>query len=71
VVVEVLVVDGDRVAVRYRGIGTHTGSFAGEAPTGRTVMVHGTTIYGVQDGVIVEDWESLDEQPFRDLLGGM
>ncbi len=22
------------------------------------------------EGLIVEDWETLDEQPFRDLVGG-
>ena len=59
---------GDRIAVRFTGSGTHTGSFDREAPTGRTVTVYGTTIFRVEAGRIAEDWEALDEQPFRALL---
>lgn len=67
--VEDQLVDGHRVALRFTGSGTHTGSFGGEAPTGRTVTVYGTTIFRVEGGRIAEDWEALDEQPFRALLG--
>jgi len=58
----------DRIAVRFVGSGTHTGSFDDEAPSGRTVTVYGTTIFRIADGRIVEDWEALDEAPFRALF---
>jgi predicted ester cyclase len=70
VVVQDQLTDGDRTAVRFTGHGTHTGSFDGETPTGRSVTVYGATVYRFAGGLIVEDWETLDEQPFRDLLGG-
>jgi predicted ester cyclase len=63
-------VDGSRVAIRFTGSGTHTGSFDGEPPTGARVTVYGTTIYRIEGGTIAEDWESLDEAPFRALLSG-
>ena len=59
---------GDRTVLRFTGSGTHTGSFGGEEPTGRSVTVYGTTIFRIADGRIAEDWEALDEQPFRALL---
>lgn len=59
---------GDRIAVRFTGSGTHSGSFGGEEPSGRTVTVYGTTIFRVEGDRIAEDWEALDEQPFRELL---
>lgn len=66
--VEDRLAEGDRIAIRFTGSGTHTGSLAGEAPSGRSVTVYGTTIFRVVDGRISEDWEALDEQPFRALL---
>lgn len=58
----------DRIAIRFTGSGTHTGSLDGEAPSGRSITVYGTTIFRVLDGRIIEDWEALDEQPFRALM---
>lgn len=63
------IADRDRIAVRFTGTGTHTGSFDTEPPSGRTVTVYGTTIFRVEQSLIAEDWEALDEQPFRELLG--
>jgi steroid delta-isomerase-like uncharacterized protein len=55
-----LVGEADRVAARYVGTGTHQASLLGETPTGRTIRVHGITIYRIEDGRIAEDWEALD-----------
>jgi len=55
-----LVEEGDRVAVRYVGTGTHRASMLGEAPTGRTIQLHGITVFRLADGRIAEDWEALD-----------
>lgn len=68
VTVQDLLSAGDRVAIRFTGSGSHTGSFTGEAASGRSITVYGTTIFRLADGLIAEDWEALDEQPFRELL---
>lgn len=47
---------GDRVAVRLRLRGTHTGEFQGVPPTGRTVDYVSHEFYRVSDGLISEEW---------------
>jgi steroid delta-isomerase-like uncharacterized protein len=59
--VEDMVAEGDRVAIRFVGRGTHAGSLAGETPTGRAVALHGQAIYRIEDGRVAEDWEVADE----------
>jgi steroid delta-isomerase-like uncharacterized protein len=54
--------EGERLAVRFVGRGTHLGSLAGEPPTGRPVVLHGIFIYRFEHGLIAEDWEAMDEQ---------
>ena len=65
--VEVLdtVSEGDRIAVRFVGRGTHLGSFFGEPVTSRTVTLYGTTVFRIADGRIAEDWEQMDEADLR------
>jgi steroid delta-isomerase-like uncharacterized protein len=46
----------DKVAVRLRFRGTHTGEFLGFAPTGRTVEYVSHEFYRVADGLIAEEW---------------
>ena len=60
--VEDVIEDGDKIAVRFIGRGTHSGSLAGEAPTSKAVAMHGIMIYRFRDGLIAEDWEAMDEQ---------
>jgi predicted ester cyclase len=57
--------DGGRAAMRFVARGTHEGSLFGETPTLRTVVLDGITIYRFEDGLIVEDWEMMDEQQLR------
>jgi steroid delta-isomerase-like uncharacterized protein len=54
--------EGDKIAVRFTGHGTHLGSLAGEPPTSNRVILHGVMIYRFRDGLIAEDWEAMDEQ---------
>jgi predicted ester cyclase len=54
--------DGDMVATRWTGRGTHTGEIAGVAPTGKEVTVTGITISRVENGKVVEErqvWDTL------------
>lgn len=57
---EDVLVDGDRVAVRFTLHGTHMGELHGMAPTGKTVQVPGIIIYRLQDDHIVEHWMQTD-----------
>lgn len=54
-----VLVDGDTVAVRLRGRGTHRGTFAGIPATGRAVDVQELVVYRFRDGRIVECWGDL------------
>jgi steroid delta-isomerase-like uncharacterized protein len=60
VTVEDQVAEGDRVSTRWWASGTHAGTFAGIAPTGRTVTISGIDIHRVERGRIAELWEELD-----------
>ena len=51
-----IVVDGDRVAVRWRGTGTQRGPFGPVPPTGRTVDYQGASFMRFADGRVVENW---------------
>jgi steroid delta-isomerase-like uncharacterized protein len=46
----------DKVAVRLRLRGTHTGEFLGFAPTGRTIEYVSHEFYRIADGLIAEEW---------------
>jgi predicted ester cyclase len=54
-----LVVQEDMIAARLIGRGTHTGPFAGIAPTGRTVSTQELVMYRFADGKIVQCWGDL------------
>ena len=42
----------DKVAVRWKWVGTHTGVFNGYAPTGKTITNEGMAIMEVKDGKV-------------------
>lgn len=54
------IADGDKVATRWTGRGTHDGEIAGIAPTGKEVTVTGLTITRLEDDLVVEDWTNWD-----------
>jgi steroid delta-isomerase-like uncharacterized protein len=55
--VEDALADGDRVVRRVTWTGTHTGSYLGIAPTGRSVRAEATVIMRIVGGKIAEEWE--------------
>ncbi|MBJ7606908.1 ester cyclase [Candidatus Dormiibacter inghamiae] len=61
VTVEDQVAERDRVTTRWSASGTHTGSFAGVAATGRPVTVTGMHFHRIGQGRLVEHWEELDQ----------
>jgi steroid delta-isomerase-like uncharacterized protein len=69
--VEELLVDGDRVAERWTGHGTHRGEFQGIAPTGKRVAVPGVVFYRIADGKIAEFRGQFDRMSLVQQLGAM
>ncbi|MBA3491792.1 MAG: ester cyclase, partial [Rubrobacteraceae bacterium] len=66
---EELIAEGDRVAERWTGRGTHRGELQGIAPTGRRVEVPGSVFYRIVDGKIVEFRGQLDMMGLMQQLG--
>ena len=66
-----LLADGDRVAVRLIARGTHRGSLFGEAPTSAPVAFGVTWICRFADGILAEDWETMDELDLRRRVGAL
>jgi len=58
--VEDVIEQGDRVAVRWRGVGTHTGAFMGRPPSGRRIVVHGMVVYRFAGDRVAEMWPMVD-----------
>jgi predicted ester cyclase len=51
-----LIVEGDKVVVRSTWRGTHTGNYAGSAPTGKKVVRTLMQIFRIVDGKFAEEW---------------
>jgi len=69
--VEDLVVEGDRVALRYRLQGTHRGPYLGVAPTGVGFDVEGLTLLRLADGRVAEEWHSPTELAILRQIGAV
>ena len=61
VTIDDIVVEGDKVAVRFTSRGTQRGAFAGIPPTGRPVAIQSYQIGRVANGKFVEVW-GVDDQ---------
>jgi steroid delta-isomerase-like uncharacterized protein len=61
--------EGDFVATRWTGRGTHQGDLMGIAATGKQVTVSGITISRVSNGKIVEEWTNWDTLGMLQQLG--
>ncbi len=59
--VEDAVAEGDKVALRMKGRGTHKGVFQGVAPTGKHFEITGMAIRRIVNGKIVEEWANPDQ----------
>jgi steroid delta-isomerase-like uncharacterized protein len=59
-VIEDLVAEGDKVAVRVTIHGTHKGELFGIPPTEKRVKITGMAIYRLADGKLVEHWVTRD-----------
>jgi C-1 hydroxylase len=58
--IEDMIAEGDKVWVRFKFSGTHTGEYLGLAPTGKRITVECVDIFRMVDGKAVEEWEVAD-----------
>jgi predicted ester cyclase len=68
---EDVLVDRDKVIVRWTCHGTHQGEFRRIAPTRKQVTFAGITIYRVANGKIVERWSQEDGVSLLQQLGAL
>jgi steroid delta-isomerase-like uncharacterized protein len=69
--IEDMVAEGDRVAIRLTGSGTHSGDFMGIPPTGKRVTISGIAIYRLAGGKVAEDRVQLDLLGMLQQLGAI
>ncbi len=69
VVVEDMIAEGDKVAVRYTLEGTHEGELFGVRPTGRRLSIKSISVERVSDGKIREHWRITDTLDMMQQLG--
>jgi steroid delta-isomerase-like uncharacterized protein len=55
-----ILAEGDRLAVRLTGRGTHQGQFLGLPPAGKQVTFAGMTFLRFRDGKVIERWDITD-----------
>ena len=68
--VEEMLMDGDRVAVRFSAQGTHTGAWLHFAPTGKSIRYTGVTWVRIVDGKISEHQTWWDKAGLIEQIGG-
>ncbi len=69
--IEDMIVEGERVVVRYTFRGTHTGHYMGIAPTGKQVTQTGITINRFANGKTVELWGNVDDLGLLQQIGAI
>ena len=60
ITIERTVVAGDRIAAQTSWTATHRGPFMNVPPTDRHIVVPGTGIFRIVDGLIAEEWMQED-----------
>jgi steroid delta-isomerase-like uncharacterized protein len=71
ITVEQQLAEGDFVATRWSGSGTHEGELMGVSPTGKQVTVSGLTISRLEGGKIVEEFQNWDTFGMMQQLGAV
>ncbi len=68
---ELVIAEGDLVALRWKGTSTHNGEFMGIAPTGKQVTMTGNSIARIAGGKIVEEWTEMDSLSMIQQIGAI
>jgi len=69
ITVDEQIAEGDKVASRWTGRGTHDGDLMGVAPTGRQVKVSGLTFSRLANGKVIEEHTNWDTFGMMQQLG--
>jgi predicted ester cyclase len=69
--IEQSISEDDWAAYRYVIVGTHTGVFAGRAPTGRRITWTGADFVRLREGKIVEMWPVQESLPLMEGIGAV
>ncbi|MFI9151697.1 ester cyclase [Streptomyces sp. NPDC053367] len=56
-----VIAEGDRVVVRWTNSATHSGTFLGISPTGRSCRFAGIAIFRLEGGILAEHWHVVDQ----------
>jgi steroid delta-isomerase-like uncharacterized protein len=67
--VDDVIAEGDKVAVRWSGSGTHRGNDLGFPATGTAIQFTGMTFARVENGKLVEGWNVFDQLGMLQQLG--
>ncbi len=67
--IEDIIAEGDKVWIRAKSTGTHTGEFMGIAPTGKKLTTEMVDIYRIVDGKHIEGRFIVDQLDFLKQLG--
>jgi steroid delta-isomerase-like uncharacterized protein len=67
--IDMQIADGDMVVTRWTGRGTHTGTFQGIPPTGKSGSITGIDIDRIHNGKTVECWTNTDDLGLLQQLG--
>lgn len=65
------VAEGEKVLVRLRVQGTHTGTFGDMPATGRKIDVGVLDVFQIRDGVFIEHWAQFDNLGMLKQLGAL
>jgi steroid delta-isomerase-like uncharacterized protein len=68
-VVDDVIAEGDKVAVRHRLQGTHQAELQGIPATGRQVEIGGIVIFRIENGMVAEAWLNADIMGMMQQLG--
>lgn len=66
-----LIAEGDKVAARITGYGTHDGDLLGIPPTHKPIKMSGMVVWRIKDGKIVEHWGLNDTLDLMQQLGAL
>jgi steroid delta-isomerase-like uncharacterized protein len=69
--IEEIIAEDDKIALRVRNTGTHTGNLMGIPPTHKRMDLCSITILHVADGKVTERWNMVNELELRRQLGLM
>ncbi len=69
--VEDQIAEGDKVATRWVGRGTHQGELMGVPASGNRVEITGTTVYRISGGKIAETWTNYDMLGMMQQIGAV